>query len=190
MLAYNDLFFRRRTSFHDLPADGRDADGHQGADQVEETEGGVDEGGNGKDGGLGHAAAGPGEERRGHRSGVLDGAAEQALLVATLLESPTEDIGSQQDGQVLVRDDTVEGRACDDRRCHQSGPGAGERIQQLGEPGDHAAGLHAGAEAHRAEDQEHRVEHAQHAAGGQEAVHFGMPRFQRKRIVNALHRAG
>jgi hypothetical protein len=174
---------------HDFPADGRDTDGHQGADQVEEAEGSIGEGGNGEDGGLGHAAARPGVERRGDRSGVLDGAAEQALFVAAVPESLSEDVGGQEDGQVLVRDDAVEGRARNDGRCDQPGSGAGERIQQLGEPGDHAAGLHAGAETHRTEDQEHRIEHAQHATGGQQTVHLGMARFQGQRIVDALNRS-
>ena len=190
-LAYPPSWLLRgRTRVHDLPADGRDADGHQRTDQVEEAEGGVSEGRDREDGGLGHAAAGPGEERRGDRGGILDGTAEQTSFVTAVAEGLAEDVGSQQDGQVLVRDDAIEGRARHDGRCDQSGTGAGEGVQQLGEAGDHAAGLHAGAEAHRAEDQEHRVEHAQHAAGGQEAVHLGMARLQGQRIVDALHRAG
>ena len=83
---------------HDLPADGRDADGHQRTDQVEEAEGGVSEGRDREDGGLGHAAAGPGEERRGDRGGILDGTAEQTSFVTAVAEGLAEDVGSQQDG--------------------------------------------------------------------------------------------
>ena len=173
----------------DFPADGGDGDGHQGADQVEKAEGGVGEGGDGEDGGLGHAAGGPGEEGRGDRGGVFDGAAEEPGFVAPGAEGLSEDVGCQQNRKVLVRDDAVQGGAGDDCRCHQTGAGAGQRIQQPGQAGDHAAGLHAGAEAHRAKDQEHGVEHAQHAARGKQAVDLRMPRLQRERVVNALDRA-
>ena len=178
-----------RMRLEDLPAEGGDDDGHQGGDDVEEAEGGVGEGGDGEDGGLGHAAGGPGEEWRGDRGGVLDGAAEEPGLIPPGAEGFSEDVGCQQDGQVLVRDDAVQGGTRDDCRCYQSGAGAREGIQEPREAGNHAAGLHAGAEAHRAKDQEHGIEHAQHAARGQQPVDLRMPRLQRERVVDAFHRA-
>ena len=101
----------------------------------------------------------------------------------------TENVGCQQDREVLVRYDAVQGGAGDDGRCDQAGAGAGEGRQEVGQVRNHAAGLHAGAEAHRTKDQEHRVEHAHHAARDQQAVHLGMARFQGNRIVYSLHRA-
>ena len=186
---WSGILSRRRRP-DDLPADGRDADGHQGADQVEEAVGGVNEGGDGEDGGLGHAAGGPGIEGRGDRSGVLDAAAEEPAFVAAVAESLSEDVGCQQDRQVLVGHDAVQGGSGDDGRCDQAGARAGEGRQEAGQVRDHAAGLHARAEAHRAEDQEHRVEHAQHAPRDQQAVHLGMSRFQGNRVVDAFDRAG
>jgi len=175
---------------HDLPPDHSDGNGHQRADEVEQAPGGIGPGGHGQDGGLGHSATGPGIERGGDGGGVLDGAAEQAVFIPFLLEGFPEDVGCQQDGQVLVRDDAIEGGAGDGRGGDEAGPGAGEGFEEAGEVGDHPAGLHAGAVAHGAEDEEDSVEHAQHAAGGNETVHFGMAGFQRNGVVDAFHRAG
>ena len=67
---------------------------------------------------MGHAAGGPGEERGGDRGGVLDGAAEEARFVAAGAEGFPEDVGGQEDREVLVRNDAVQGGASDHCRCY------------------------------------------------------------------------
>ena len=62
--------------------------------------------------------------------------------------------------------------------------------QEAGQVGNHAAGLHASPEAHGAKDQENGVEHAHHAPGDQQAVHFGVTGFQRYCIVDAFDGSG
>ena len=114
---------------YNLPPDGRNENGHQGTDQVEEAEGCVGERGDGKDGGLRHAATGPGEKWRGDGGGVLHGTAEEALFIAPVAEGSSEYVGSQQDRKVLIRYDAVERCTCDHGRCYQSGAGSCKRVQ-------------------------------------------------------------
>ena len=76
----------RHRAADNSPAEGGDKDRHQGRDDVEEAEWGVGKGGHRQDCRLGHSAAGPGEKRRGHRSGILNAAAKEPPLVAALLE--------------------------------------------------------------------------------------------------------
>ena len=170
----------------DLPADGRYEDGHQGRDDIEEAERRIHQGGDGQDGGLRHAAAGPGEEGRGDRGGILNGTAQELVFVAFPLVRIPENIGSEDDGKVLVAHQAVQHRARGNGGGHHAGTGARKRFQEFGKLPYHAAGLHARAKAHGADDEIHCIEHTQHAPGREQGVRGRIARIYGYGIVNGF----
>ena len=163
---------------------------HQRGDDVEEAEGGVGEGGDGEDRGLGHAAAGPGEEGRGDGGGVFHAAAEEAAFVAVFLVGVPVDVGGEDNGKILVGHDAVERDAGGDRRAYQSAAGAGQGEEDAGKVLDHPACPHAGAEAHRAQDEVDGVEHADHPSSRNKLIDSGIAGIERNSVIHRLHRAG
>lgn len=124
-------------------AEGGDDARHEGADEIEEAEGQVQERGDAQDCALRHAACRPRHKDGGDGGAVFGAAAEKLRTVAATLVFLTKDRGVHDDGKELVTHNHIEEHTTA-HRCGNQLEGAADCLQKgLREAAEHVARYHA-----------------------------------------------